>query len=109
MTQPTEHQSNEYLDRVAIAEFIGHVDSDPGDDTRRFHLAAFARLKDSDYTSHFVFATPGQAIVPGKELGLDGPFMRSGLGCCCRRSLSWWPIGARGVDRPGRVRAGERQ
>ncbi|WP_145787086.1 hypothetical protein [Kitasatospora atroaurantiaca] len=71
VTQQTEHQSDEYLDHLAIAEFIGHVDPDPGDDTRRFHLVDFVRLRDSNYDSYYVFATPEQATVLEKELGLE--------------------------------------
>lgn len=36
VTQQTDHQSDQYLDHLAIGEFIGHVDPGPGDDTRRF-------------------------------------------------------------------------
>ncbi|REK84916.1 hypothetical protein DY245_40620 [Streptomyces inhibens] len=71
VTQQTEHQSDEYLDHLAIMEFIDHVDPDPGDDTRRFYLVQFVRLRDANYESYFVFATPEQATVLEKELGLD--------------------------------------
>ncbi|MFI2188601.1 hypothetical protein [Streptomyces sioyaensis] len=71
VTQQTEHESDDYLDHMAIAEFIGHADPDPGDDTRRFHLVQFVRLKDTNYDSYFVFATPEQATVLEKELGLQ--------------------------------------
>ncbi|MCX4637508.1 hypothetical protein OG775_20575 [Streptomyces platensis] len=71
MTQDTEHQSFDYLDHLAISEFIGHVDPDPGDDTRRFYLADFVHLRNAPYESYYVFATPEQATVLEKELGLD--------------------------------------
>jgi len=71
VTQETEHQSDDYLDHLAIGEFIGHVDPDPGDDTRRFYLVQFVRLRNANYDSYFVFATPEQATVLEKELGLE--------------------------------------
>ncbi|TXC96106.1 hypothetical protein [Streptomyces sp. ISID311] len=71
VTQETEHQSDDYLDHLAIMEFIGHVDPDPGDDPRRFYLVQFVYLKDANYDSYYVFATPEQAAVLEKELGLD--------------------------------------
>ncbi|MGW0732135.1 hypothetical protein [Streptomyces sp. NPDC002851] len=71
VTQPTEHMSDEYLDHLAISEMIGHVDPDPGDDPRRFYLASFVRLRDANFDSYFVFATPEQADVLEKELGLE--------------------------------------
>ncbi|MFG2828350.1 hypothetical protein ACGFWI_12935 [Streptomyces sp. NPDC048434] len=70
VTQETEHQSDDYLDHLAIMEFIGHVDPDPGGDTRRFHLVDFVRLANSNYDSYFVFATPEEATVLSKALGL---------------------------------------
>ncbi|MGY5128204.1 hypothetical protein [Streptomyces nigrescens] len=71
VTQETEHQSHRYLDHLAIMEFIGHVDPDPGDDTRRFYLVEFVHLRNANYDSYYVFATPEQATVLEKELGLD--------------------------------------
>ncbi|MGE7438534.1 MULTISPECIES: hypothetical protein [Kitasatospora] len=71
VTQWVEHQSDEYLDHLAITEFIGHVDPDPGDDTRRFYLVHFVRLRDSNYDSYFVFATPEQSAQLERELGLE--------------------------------------
>ncbi|MFD5394308.1 hypothetical protein ACFWJW_08770 [Streptomyces sp. NPDC127097] len=71
LTQDTEHHSFDYLDHLAISEFIGHVDPDPGDDTRRFYLADFVHLREATYDSYYVFATPEQATVLEKELGLD--------------------------------------
>ncbi|WP_280698517.1 hypothetical protein [Kitasatospora sp. GP82] len=71
VTQPTEHQSDDYLDHAAIVEFISHVDPDPGDDTRRFYWVRFVRLRDANYESYFVLATPEQATVLEKELGLE--------------------------------------
>ncbi|QEV50690.1 hypothetical protein CP981_02520 [Streptomyces platensis] len=71
VTQDTEHHSFDYLDHLAISEFIGHVDPDPGDDTRRFYLADFVHLREATYESYYVFATPEQATVLEKELGLD--------------------------------------
>ncbi|MGA5566685.1 hypothetical protein ACPCUV_36725 [Streptomyces platensis] len=71
VTQDTEHYSYDYLDHLAISEFIGHVDPDPGDDTRRFYLADFVHLREAPYDSYYVFATPEQATVLEKELGLE--------------------------------------
>lgn len=71
VTQQTEHDSDEYLDHLAITEFIGHVDPDPDDDPRRFHLVQFVRLRESNYDSYFLFATPEQATVLEKQLGLE--------------------------------------
>ncbi|MGW9077188.1 hypothetical protein [Streptomyces kronopolitis] len=73
VTQPTEHPSEDYLDHLAIMELIGHADPDPGpgDDGRRFHHVRFVRLKYSSYDSYFAFATPEQAAVLHKELGLE--------------------------------------
>ncbi|USA04693.1 hypothetical protein NCG97_35260 [Streptomyces lydicamycinicus] len=71
MTQDTEHHSFDYLDHLAISEFMGHVDPDPDDDTRRFYLADFVYLREATYDSYYVFATPEQATVLEKELGLD--------------------------------------
>ncbi|WP_411135534.1 hypothetical protein [Streptomyces sp. C10] len=71
VTQETEHRSHRYLDHLAIMEFIDHVDPDPGDDARRFHLVQFVYLRDANYDSYYVFATPEQATVLEKELGLD--------------------------------------
>ncbi|MFI0220876.1 hypothetical protein [Streptomyces lydicus] len=70
VTQTTDHQSDDYLDHLAIMEFIGHVDPDPGDDPRRFHLVQFVRLMETNFETYFVFATPEQATVLEKELGL---------------------------------------
>ncbi|MET9515776.1 hypothetical protein [Streptomyces sp. NPDC002994] len=70
VTQQTEHTSDDYLDHLAIVEFIDHVDPDPGDDTRRFYMVDFVRLRDASYETYFVFATPEQAAVLEKELGL---------------------------------------
>ncbi|MFJ9411701.1 hypothetical protein [Streptomyces sp. NPDC101393] len=71
VTQPVEHESDDYLDHMAIIECIGHVDPDPGTDPRRFYWADFVRLKDATHETSFVFATPGQAAVLEKELGLN--------------------------------------
>jgi hypothetical protein len=72
VTQPTEHQSEEYLDHLAIMEFMDHVDPDPGGDPRRFHLVDFVWLQEGGgYETYFVFATPGQAAALERELGLD--------------------------------------
>ncbi|MFI1497247.1 hypothetical protein [Streptomyces platensis] len=71
VTQDTEHHSFDYLDHLAISEFIGHVDPGPGDDSRRFYFVDFVRLRDATFDSYYVFATPEQATVLEKELGLD--------------------------------------
>lgn len=71
ITHETEHYSSDYLDQLAITEFIGHVDPDPGDDARRFHLVDFVHLRDGGYDNYYVFATPEQATVLEKELGLE--------------------------------------
>jgi hypothetical protein len=71
VTQQTDHQSDEYLDQLAVMDFIGHVDPDPGVDPRRFYVADFVRLKDSNYDTYFVFASPEQATVLEKRLGLQ--------------------------------------
>ncbi|WP_251061402.1 hypothetical protein [Streptomyces sp. ISL-100] len=71
VTQQTEHTSDDYLDHLAIVEFIDHVDPDPGHDTRRFYVVQFVRLRDANYETYFVFATPEQAAVLEKELGLE--------------------------------------
>ncbi|MGW1375024.1 hypothetical protein ACWD6P_12230 [Streptomyces sp. NPDC002446] len=71
VTQQTEHQSDRYLDHLAITELIDHIDPDPGDDTRRFHLVQFVHRGEFTCESHFVFATPEQAAVLEKELGLE--------------------------------------
>ncbi|MBT2510789.1 hypothetical protein J7I98_34205 [Streptomyces sp. ISL-98] len=71
VTQHTEHMSDDYLDHLAITEFIDHVDPDPGDDIRRFYLVGFVRLRDANYESYFVFATPEQAAVLETGLGLE--------------------------------------
>jgi hypothetical protein len=71
VTQSTEHLSDEYLDHLAIIEFFSHLDPDPGDDDRRFFLADFVRLRDSNYDTYFVFATPEDAAVLSRELGLE--------------------------------------
>jgi hypothetical protein len=71
VTPRTEHESDDYFDHLAIVEFIGHVDPDPGEDTRRFYLVQFVRLRDTNYESYVVFATPEQASVLEKELGLE--------------------------------------
>lgn len=71
VTQPTEHLSDRYLDHLAISEFIDHVDPDPGDDMRRFHWIDFVHLGNGGYGSYFVFATPEQAAVLEKQLGLE--------------------------------------
>ncbi|MFJ9413237.1 hypothetical protein ACIRPT_03605 [Streptomyces sp. NPDC101227] len=71
VTQPVEHASEEYLDHLAIMEFMHHLDPDPGDDPRRFRQVDFVRLKDSGYDSYFVLVTPEQATVLEKELGLE--------------------------------------
>ncbi|MFJ3950900.1 hypothetical protein ACIPXV_12745 [Streptomyces libani] len=71
VTQETEHRSHRYLDHLAIMEFIDHVDPDPGDDARRFHQVQFVYLREANYDSYYVFATPEQATVLEKELGLD--------------------------------------
>ncbi|MFD8543092.1 hypothetical protein [Streptomyces sp. NPDC059649] len=69
--QQTEHESDDYLDHMAIMEFIGHVDPDPDDDPRRFHLVQFVRRRESNYDSYFLFATPDQATALEKQLGLE--------------------------------------
>ncbi|MEU9124523.1 hypothetical protein AB0C96_32530 [Streptomyces sp. NPDC048506] len=66
-----EHASGDYLDLLAVMECIGHVDPDPGDDPRRFHLVEFVRLVETTFDTYFVYATPEQATVLEKELGLD--------------------------------------
>lgn len=71
VTQDTEHRSHKYLDHLAIMEFIDHVDPDPGDDARRFYQVQFVCLREASYDSYYVFATPEQATVLEKELGLD--------------------------------------
>ncbi|MFH8569349.1 hypothetical protein [Streptomyces sp. NPDC017993] len=71
VTQQTDHQSDEYLDQLAIMDFIGHVDPDPGDDPRRFYVADYVRLKDANYDNYFVFASPEQATALEKQLGLQ--------------------------------------
>ncbi|WP_057241068.1 MULTISPECIES: hypothetical protein [unclassified Kitasatospora] len=71
VTQPTEHQSDEYLDHLAIVEFIGHVDPDPGTDPRRFHMVDFVRQPNGVYETYFVFATPEQAAGLARELGVE--------------------------------------
>ncbi|WP_329113787.1 hypothetical protein [Streptomyces sp. NBC_01465] len=71
VTQQTEHLSDDYLDILAIVEVIGHVDPDPGEDTRRFHLVDFQRRSNVTYDTYFAFATPEQAAVLERELGLE--------------------------------------
>lgn len=71
VTQSTEHQSDDYLDHLAISEFMSHLDPDPGGDPRRFHQVEFVHLRNGGYESYFVFATPEQATVLEKELGLQ--------------------------------------
>lgn len=71
VTELTEHQSDEYLDHLAISEMIRHVEPDPGDDPRRFYQADFVHLRNGGYDSYFVFATPEQADVLEKQLGLE--------------------------------------
>ncbi|MFE1172823.1 hypothetical protein [Streptomyces sp. NPDC058773] len=67
----TEHQSGEYLDQLAIMEFMDHLDPDPADDARRFYLVDYVHLSDANFENYYVFATPEQATVLEKELGLD--------------------------------------
>ncbi|BFV56510.1 hypothetical protein KCMC57_up16140 [Kitasatospora sp. CMC57] len=71
VTQPTEHRSDDYLDHAAVADFFGHLDPDPGVDPRRFHLVRFVRLGDVNHETTFVFATPEQARLLERELGLE--------------------------------------
>lgn len=71
VTQPTEHRSAEYLDHLAIVEFIGHLDPDPGGDPRRFRLVDHVRLGDGGYETYFAFVTPEQAAALERELGLE--------------------------------------
>ena len=71
VTQQTDHQSDEYLDQLAVMEFIGHVDPDPAVDPRHFHVADSVHLTDGGDDNYFVFASPEQATVLEKRLGLQ--------------------------------------
>ncbi|MEU8686351.1 hypothetical protein [Streptomyces sp. NPDC048611] len=71
VTEETEHQSHDYLDHLAVMHLMGHADPDPGENPRRFYFVDFVRLRNGGYESYYVFATPEQASVLEKELGLD--------------------------------------
>ncbi|MER6305878.1 hypothetical protein [Streptomyces sp. NPDC001657] len=71
VTQQTEHESDDYLDHLAILEFIDHLDPDPEDDPRRFYVVQFVHIRPSTYDSYYLFATPEQATVLEKQLGLE--------------------------------------
>lgn len=70
VSQPVDHPSDEYIDHLAVMEFIGHADPDPADDPRRFRTGDFVRLRDMNYESYYVLATDEQAAALERELGV---------------------------------------
>lgn len=71
VTEPTDHQSDRYLDHLAVDQLMDHVNPKTDEDTRRFHYVDFVRREHGTYDSYYVFASPEQAAVLEKELGLD--------------------------------------